>query len=135
MKCDYAKPYWPHPPMFIVIQIGSILFVSFHSRWPRLHHSPGANTFPRFKLRCLVYIKCFSKRINFTRLYPGYVQPFSVVLTCYAYPLGSGTRPLTVLPTNNTNGTAHIRHQCRKTTVLSCHRCLINSGVEEMNNI
>jgi len=33
------------------------------------------------------------------------------------------------------NGTAGIRHQCRKTAVLSCHRFLINSGVEEMNNI
>jgi hypothetical protein len=31
------------------------------------------------------------------------------------------------------NRTAHIRRQCRKTTVLSCHRCLINSGVEKMN--
>jgi len=29
------------------------------------------------------------------------------------------------------NGTVHIRHQCRKTTVLSCHRCLINTGVEK----
>jgi hypothetical protein len=29
----------------------------------------------------------------------------------------------------------HIRHQCRKTTVLSRHRCLINTGVEKMNNI
>ncbi len=28
------------------------------------------------------------------------------------------------------NRTAHIRHLCRKTTVLSCHRCLINTGVE-----
>jgi hypothetical protein len=33
------------------------------------------------------------------------------------------------------NGTAHIRHQCRKTTVSSRHGCLINSGVEKMNNI
>ncbi len=33
------------------------------------------------------------------------------------------------------NGTARIRHQCRKTAVLSCHRYLINSGVEKMNNI
>jgi hypothetical protein len=33
------------------------------------------------------------------------------------------------------NGTAHIRHQCWKTTVLSCHRCLIKMGVEKMNNI
>jgi hypothetical protein len=31
--------------------------------------------------------------------------------------------------------TAHIRHQFRKTTVLSRHRCLINTGVEKMNNI
>jgi hypothetical protein len=29
------------------------------------------------------------------------------------------------------NRTANIRHQCRKTIVLSCHRCLINSGVEK----
>jgi hypothetical protein len=33
------------------------------------------------------------------------------------------------------NGTARNRHQCRKTAVLGCHRCLINSGVEKMNNI
>jgi hypothetical protein len=29
------------------------------------------------------------------------------------------------------NGTAYIRHQCRKATVLSCHRCLVNTGVEK----
>ncbi len=33
------------------------------------------------------------------------------------------------------NGTAHIRHQCRKTNVLSCRRCLIKTGVEKMNYI
>ncbi len=33
------------------------------------------------------------------------------------------------------NGTEHIRHQCRQTTVLSCPRCLINSGVEKMNKL
>jgi len=27
--------------------------------------------------------------------------------------------------------TAHIRHQCRKATVLSCNRCLLNTGVKE----
>ncbi len=30
------------------------------------------------------------------------------------------------------NRTSHIRHQCRKATVLSCHRCQINSGVDKM---
>ncbi len=30
---------------------------------------------------------------------------------------------------SNFNRTTCIRHQCRKTTVLSCHRCLINTGV------
>jgi hypothetical protein len=30
---------------------------------------------------------------------------------------------------------ACIRHQCRKTTVLSCRKCLINSGVDKMNYI
>ncbi len=29
------------------------------------------------------------------------------------------------------NGTAYIGHECRKTTVLNCHRCLINTGVEK----
>jgi hypothetical protein len=29
------------------------------------------------------------------------------------------------------NRTACIRHQCKKATALSCHRCLINSGVEK----
>ncbi len=33
------------------------------------------------------------------------------------------------------NGTPRIRHQWRKTAVLSCHSFLINSGVEKMNNI
>ncbi len=37
--------------------------------------------------------------------------------------------------TYNDNRTAHIRYKCRKTTVLSCHRRLINTGVEKMNNI
>ncbi len=36
---------------------------------------------------------------------------------------------------NTTYETAHIRHQCRKTTVLSFHRCLIQTGVEKMNHI
>ncbi len=29
------------------------------------------------------------------------------------------------------NRTTRIRHQFTKTTVLSCHRCLINTGVEK----
>jgi hypothetical protein len=33
------------------------------------------------------------------------------------------------------NRAARIIYQCRKTTVLSCHRLLINTGVEKMNNI
>ncbi len=33
------------------------------------------------------------------------------------------------------NRTALTRYQGRKTTVLSCHRCLISTGVEKMNNI
>ncbi len=39
------------------------------------------------------------------------------------------------LATIASNRTVRIRHQCRKTTVLSCHRCLINTGVEKINNI
>jgi hypothetical protein len=30
------------------------------------------------------------------------------------------------------NGAVHTRHQCRKTIVLSCHRCLINTCVEKI---
>jgi hypothetical protein len=30
---------------------------------------------------------------------------------------------------------ARIRHQCRKTTVLSCRRCLINTVIEKINYI
>ncbi len=30
---------------------------------------------------------------------------------------------------------ARIRHRWMKTTVLSCQRCQINTGVEKMNNI
>ncbi len=33
------------------------------------------------------------------------------------------------------NRTTHIRHQCRKTAVLSCHRFIIKTGAEKMNNI
>ena len=33
------------------------------------------------------------------------------------------------------NSTAHVGHQCWKTTILSCHRCLFNTGVEKINNI
>ncbi len=32
---------------------------------------------------------------------------------------------------SSSNITAHIRHLCRKTMVLSCHRCLIDTGVEK----
>jgi hypothetical protein len=31
--------------------------------------------------------------------------------------------------------TVHIRHQCRKATIFSSHRWLINTGVEKMNYI
>ncbi len=34
-----------------------------------------------------------------------------------------------------TNRTSCIRNQCRKTTALSCHRYLINTGVKKMNYI
>jgi hypothetical protein len=35
--------------------------------------------------------------------------------------------------THRYNGIVRIRHQCSKTTVLSCHRRLINSGLEKIN--
>jgi len=33
------------------------------------------------------------------------------------------------------NRTAHIRHLSKKTSILSCHRFLIKTGVEKMNYI
>jgi hypothetical protein len=33
------------------------------------------------------------------------------------------------------NRTTRIRHQCKKTTVLSCHRCLINTGVKKNEQV
>ncbi len=36
---------------------------------------------------------------------------------------------------NVINRIARIRNQCRKATVISCHRCLTKTGVEKMNNI
>jgi hypothetical protein len=42
---------------------------------------------------------------------------------------------LSYVPPNPVNRTACIRNLCRKTTVLNCHRCPINNGIEKMNNI
>ncbi len=39
----------------------------------------------------------------------------------------AGSDKRTVLLRNSFNRTVHIRHQCRKITVLSCHKCLINT--------
>jgi hypothetical protein len=39
------------------------------------------------------------------------------------------SQPLKYNPIKGSNRTAHIRHLCRKTTVLRCHRCLISTGV------
>ncbi len=36
---------------------------------------------------------------------------------------------------NDNYTTPHIRHQCMKTPVLRCHRCLICTGVKKMNKI
>jgi hypothetical protein len=36
---------------------------------------------------------------------------------------------------NFSNRTARIRQECRRATVLSCHRCIINTGIEKMNTI
>ncbi len=40
-----------------------------------------------------------------------------------------------MLQISTNNRTACFRHKGRKTTVLSCHRCLLNTGVEKMNYI
>jgi hypothetical protein len=39
------------------------------------------------------------------------------------------------MKTVSCNRTVWFIHQCRKTTLLSCHRCLRKTGVEKMNNI
>jgi hypothetical protein len=40
-----------------------------------------------------------------------------------------------VVSVASVNIIAHIGHQCRKTTVLRCHRCLIDPGNDKMNII
>jgi len=70
----------------------------------------------------------------------------SIVVFEVNFKLGTSTFSLTKLKKNNDthhndtrhnglNRAEHIRHQFRKTTGLSCHGCLINIGVEKMNNI
>jgi len=58
--------------------------------------------------------------IDFLKIKVG-LSPGANVTTCF------------MLLWNNqvSNGTEHIRNQCMKTIVLSCHRCLINSDVEK----
>jgi hypothetical protein len=57
-----------------------------------------------------------------------------------------GCKTLDILPTplifdvilltkNWDNMRACIRHQCMKTTFLSCHRCLLKTGIEKISNI
>ncbi len=59
----------------------------------------------------------------------------SVLINLFSSPTGAAKKAELSYFGNLLNRTAHIRHQCRKTIVLSCHRCLINTGVEKMNNI
>ncbi len=47
--------------------------------------------------------------------------------------ISAKTEHLGLLELTCCNRTTCNRHLCRKTTVLSCHRCLINTGVEKMN--
>jgi hypothetical protein len=46
--------------------------------------------------------------------------------------LGLLLRPLTLLANISIAITKIVQHICRKTTVLSCHRCLINTQVEKL---
>ncbi len=57
---------------------------------------------------------------------------FKVVMLSAVAPI-NGLTCYTVLPNKSRlqNTTAHSRHQCMKTMVSSCHRCLINTGVEK----
>jgi 6-phosphofructokinase len=49
----------------------------------------------------------------------------------------SGDNITIFFKSNNTfyNRRTCIRHQCRKTIVLRCHRCLINTVIEKMNTV
>ncbi len=71
--------------------------------------------------------------------YVGQVSGFKVFPGCgqFCLPLHSCSLLTLISMMQNAlfNGTAHIRHQCRKKAVLSCHRFLIKSDVEKLNNI
>jgi hypothetical protein len=63
-----------------------------------------------------------------------FVIPLGVVLVNVVALMPSALSPM-LHKKEEVNRTARIRHQCRKTIVLSCHRCLINTGIEKMSNI
>jgi len=64
-----------------------------------------------------------------TQVYPIEIRPTQLYIHRALAP-----KMLIKLPPVACNRTAHIRHLCRKTTVLSSHRCHINTGVEKNNN-
>jgi len=61
----------------------------------------------------------FSKDIRPTDFGPNDVVSFTI------------KQPLLGKILTNPNCTTCIRHQCRKTIVLSCHRCLNDTGIEK----
>ena len=63
----------------------------------------------------IVNLNCWNISIN---------SNFNLIKIKKIYFTGKGT---------SQNRTTRIRHQCMETTVLSFHRCLINTGVKKMN--
>jgi hypothetical protein len=66
---------------------------------------------------------------------PDRSQPGEIIINLFFSSLSLCTTLSAKLWGLTCNGTVHIRHLCRITAVLSCYRCLINTGVEKMNCI
>ncbi len=79
------------------------------------------------KINAEVQIKCRSRSIKTDKEYSITAYLFGALMKKMLH--------LVLLRKSIQNRGAHIRYQCRKTTVLSCHRCLINTGSKNINTI
>ena len=85
---------------------------------------------PWFKLFCLFYIVYFWFKLSIN-IHMVYLSSKSLRMFLSKRYLGILFFQIVLLENRRT----HIRHQSRKTTVLSCHRCLIYTGVEKVSDI
>ncbi len=85
-------------------------------------HDAKENIFQNVEKNCVITFRLF----NLLKFFSGFIIHLFYLIEPSAMSL--------LLGLTQNNGIVHIRHQCRKTTVLRFHRCLIKTGVEKLNN-